>query len=398
MDFNHTTTDANPDAKPDMRGLFNDAVFIAEARIFVYLAPLSPPMRASFGMVAERSTILVSLTDDSGHTGWGEVWSAMPSYGAAHRALLLERIAAPAIVGQTFDDPTAFCARLEHALLPVQRLAGEPGPVAQVVAGLDCALWDLAARRQRKPLYELLGGRNRKIPIYASGVRPDIDGLQLDRLRSLGFRAFKLKAGFDDEVTIPQIIEFARGLGADELAMIDANCGWTPQTALKAIGQLSAVTLGWIEEPIGPERSRDEWLQLSRASASPLAGGENLLSLADFQACAEWLDVIQPDLGKWGGVTGILPLALQLQAKGRRYCPHAFGSNVGGALAAHLLLAAGDGILEIDVTQNLVRNSSSPPFLTIGAGTAAISDAPGIGIEVDLDALEPYLQSASVVR
>jgi len=370
---------------------------VARIHVYVFQDDAPPAVKSSFGVSTQRTSVLVKVEDPSGHHGWGEIWSGHPPFGAYHRASILEHLVAPLVVGRTVDTLPALFDELEAAMIPMLRLAGEPGPVAHVLAGLDCALWDLAARVQGIPLYRLLGGQARRLPVYASGVAPSISGEALDALRERGFRAFKFKAGFKDERALDELERTVDGLAHGESAMIDANCGWNLDSARRALSRIRSMPLQWVEEPIGPERPAQEWLAL-RAAGHRLAAGENLLTLDAFRTAFDWLDVVQPDLGKWGGVSGVLPLAREVLAHGKRYCPHAFGSHIGAALAAHVLCAAGgDGVLELDANANPLRTLGAPDFPVPRDGHIALGDAPGIGIDADPDALRPYLGRHAVI-
>ena len=115
----------------------------------------------------------------------------------------------------------------------------------------------------------------------------------------------------------------------------------------------------------------------------PLAAGENLRGDAQFdQAIAAGaLRVIQPDVAKWGGISGCLPLARRVLAAGRRYCPHYLGGGIGLVASAHLLAAAGgDGLLEIDSNPNPLRAGLAIPHPALEDGRLVLSEAPGLGV------------------
>jgi L-alanine-DL-glutamate epimerase-like enolase superfamily enzyme len=375
-----------------MISLAPDESTLARIEVFVLEDNAPPAVRSSFGSVQQRTSLLVRVTNRQGQHGWGEIWSGYPALGAYHRALLLEKIVAPLALGRDVSDPCAFMAALEKPLRTVVRLAGEPGPVSHVLAGLDCAIWDMAARVRGVPLWRLLGGVARPLNVYASGVAPQITDRDLDALRERGFRAFKFKAGFAERESLDALASLAGRLHPGESMMIDANCGWEPDSALAALAHIEGLPLAWVEEPIGPECPPEEWQALKAASSHPLAGGENLLTLAAFRAAFAWLDVVQPDLGKWGGVSRVLPLAREIIGAGLRYCPHAFGSHIGAAVAAHVLCAAGgSGVLELDANANPLRTLGSTPFPAPANGAIVLGDAPGIGVDADLESLKPYL-------
>jgi L-alanine-DL-glutamate epimerase-like enolase superfamily enzyme len=103
------------------------------------------------------------------------------------------------------------------------------------------------------------------------------------------------------------------------------------------------------------------------------------------------LDVVQPDLAKWGGLSACLPLARRIRAAGKRYCPHYLGGGIGLLASAHLLAAVGgDGMLEIDANPNPLRSLLCGPLEAVDAGRVSLPEAPGLGVEPDLAALAAF--------
>src|SRR5690606_34742788 len=140
--------------------------------------------------------------------------------------------------------------------------------------------------------------------------------------------------------------------------------------------------VAWIEEPLPADSPRGAWATLRKRVAMPIAGGENLRGAETFAATmrAGLLDVIQPDCAKWGGVSGCLAVARAALAQGLRYCPHFLGAGIGLAHSAHLLKAAGgDGLLEIDVNDNPLREELAPWSLNPAEGMVRLPTGPGIG-------------------
>ena len=122
----------------------------------------------------------------------------------------------------------------------------------------------------------------------------------------------------------------------------------------------------------------------------PLAAGENAIGDAAFDAliASRAVAVVQPDLAKWGGVSGVLHVIDRIVDAGLRYCPHYLGAGIGLAASAHLLAAAGgDGMLEIDANPNPLRSALCPALEAVDDGFSALGSAPGLGLEVDLGRL-----------
>jgi len=126
----------------------------------------------------------------------------------------------------------------------------------------------------------------------------------------------------------------------------------------------------------------------------PLAAGENLAGAQAFGDAldAHCLGVVQPDLAKWGGFSGCLPVARRVLARGVRYCPHFLGAGVGLLASAHLLAAAGgDGLLEVDANPNPLRTATCGPVAQVVEGRVHLTERPGLGDEPDLASLGEFV-------
>jgi D-galactarolactone cycloisomerase len=369
-----------------------DALHLAKVETFVFRYPLRTPVRTSFGTMHDRPALLVRVEDRDGAHGWGEVWCNFPACGAEHRGRLVDSVMAPLLCGgDGFASPQAAFVHLSQRSAVLALQSGEPGPMAQAIAGVDLALWDLRARRAGQPLWRLLGGTVDRVGVYASGINPEAPHEMVARKRADGYRAFKLKVGFGASRDLGNLRRVRDLLGSGVPLMIDANQGWDLDTALRMVHQLAPFELDWLEEPLRADRPWPEWQALAQRSAMPLAAGENLAGESAFEAmlAAGAVRVIQPDAAKWGGLSGGLPVIRRAQAAGLRYCPHYLGGGVGLLHSAHLLAAVGgDGLLEVDANDNPLRTLLAPHLESPGAdGRVALGDAPGIGVEPDLAAL-----------
>lgn len=339
-----------------------------------------------FGRMTERTALLVRVEDTDGAVGWGEIWCNFPEGGMEHRARLLERVVGPWYLGRPTEPPADLLAAASEAFRRYAIQCGEPGPFAGILAGLDCALHDLAARRAGRPLARWLGGDVRPLPAYASGINPNDPLRQIGEARAAGFRAFKLKIGFAaDEANMAAI---AAELAPDERFFVDANQAFTPEEARERLPRIAAFGPGWIEEPVPADHEPEELADLARLVDVPLAAGENVASRAAFADMIRLraVGVLQPDCGKWGGVGTCFTIAREAVAAGLLYCPHWLGGAVGLLHSAHLLAAAGgDGLLEIDGNPNPLRQDLMElPRIDRGCFTPA--SAAGIGAEPDVAA------------
>lgn len=365
---------------------------LARLEALVYRAPIDTPVQTSFGVMRDRPAVFVRVTDTEGATGWGEVWCNFPTVGAEHRARLVESVFAPLLEGKAIASPeSAFLALTAQTdVLAIQ--CAEPGPVAQCIAGIDIALWDLHARRLKQPLWRLLGGNSATIPVYASGLNPTAPEKLAAQKRAEGYRAFKLKVGFGLERDIANL-KALRGVIGGLPLMVDANQAWDLDMAGEMAASMEEFSPAWLEEPLRADRPWHEWLQLGKRTSIPLAAGENVAGFAAFERALEShaLKVVQPDMAKWGGFTGCLAVARKIRSHGLRYCPHYLGGGIGLLASAHLLAAAGgDGMLEVDANPNPLRSLTCGVLARVMEGTATLSEEPGLGALPDLAALRDY--------
>jgi D-galactarolactone cycloisomerase len=357
-------------------------VSVARVEAWVFRYPVATPVRTSFGTMHDRPALLLQLTDADGTVGFGEIWCNFPAVGAEHRARLVMHSFAPMLEGQTFVRPEHAFEELSarSAVLAIQ--SGEYGPLAQVIAGLDIAMWDLAAKKAGVPLWRLLGGFSNEVSAYASGINPDQpERIAAEQLAS-GHRAFKLKIGFGAERDLENLEALRRELGDAVPIMADANQAWDFETARTIIPQLGRFSLGWLEEPVRADEPLEVWRRLADLAEMPLAAGENVSGFKAFDTVLEskTLGVVQPDLAKWGGFSGCWPVAKATRGAGLRYCPHWLGGGIGLLASAHLLAAiGGDGLLEVDSNPNPLRDALCGDLLPPRSGICRIPDGPGLG-------------------
>lgn len=361
--------------------------------VSVYRVPIDTPVQTSFGVLRDRAAVIVRAIDDDGCVGWGEIWCNFPTVGAEHRARLVAETVAPLVLARAWSSPAECFDALTAATHILAIQSGEPGPLAQVIAGVDIALWDLAARRAALPLWRMLGGRSGVVKVYASGLNPT----QPERLAAAkaaeGFTAFKLKVGFGAERDVANLSTLRSALGNSARLMVDANQAWRVEEAQQMAERLAAFAPLWLEEPIAADASIDQWQKLAQRSPIPLAAGENLRA-SDFARFldARCLKVLQPDVAKWGGFTGCLPLGEGASRASAWLCPHWLGGGIGLLATLHLkAVIGGEGFAEVDANPNPLRELLSGGLPPVRDGAVRLPELAGLGATPDLSALAPYL-------
>jgi D-galactarolactone cycloisomerase len=190
-----------------------------------------------------------------------------------------------------------------------------------------------------------------------------------------------------------------RAIGGTGL-MIDANHGYDRIDAARLADRVEELDIGWFEEPVAPE-DVDGYRWLKGETSIPLAGGECAFTRFDFQKLmdAEALDIVQPDTCAAGGLSECLKIAALVSARGLRYHPHVWGTGIAVAAALQLIavlppaargFAANEPLLEFDRTPHPFRDAILERPFTLAGGRVAVPDGPGLGIEVDRDALARF--------
>ncbi len=349
--------------------------------------PIPVPVKTSFGSMKDRAAVFLRITDADGISGYGEIWCNFPTVAAEHRQRLAEGVVGPVLVALGAVETGSVYELLMERLHVLALQSGEWGPLRQVAAGLDAAVWDLAARRARLPLYRLLNPQgDGRIRAYASGIGPEDPGAVARSAEARGHGAFKLKVGFGRDVDLRALKAFRAAMGEEAALMIDANQGWDAAEAAHRAEEYAQFGLGWIEEPLRADRPIEEWLRVANGSPVPLAAGENIDTRAGYDAmtASGAIGYVQPDVAKWGGVSGCIAVARDAAARGLVYCPHFLGGGIGLLTSAHLLAAAGGGgMLEIDTNPNPLREDLAGAILKVTDCEIKLPDTAGIGISPD---------------
>ncbi len=361
------------------------SVTLKKLEVAVKRHPLDTPVRTSFGVMTSRPAVFVRVTDASGIVGYGEIWCNFPACGAEHRAALFATEVAPRVKDISFASPKVALDHANAALHILKLQTGEVGPICQAIAALDIAIWDVVARRAGVPVYEAMGGQDAEVQVYGSGINPDDVTDTVARLQREEYTRFKLKVGFGLDRDMENVARLTEQLRPNDSFMLDANQAWDFGTAVDALSRIEPFAPFWIEEVLAADTPAETWMALKSRTEIKFAGGENYDTRAAYDAACDagFLDIIQPDVCKWGGLTGGLEVADYSASKQTLMCPHSLGAGVALAASAHLLAASGQpGFLEVDGNPNPLREDIFP--ITPAAGSVTLSDLPGLGVRTDL--------------
>jgi L-alanine-DL-glutamate epimerase-like enolase superfamily enzyme len=292
----------------------------------------------------------------------------------------------PAIEG---EDPRATVSLYDRMLRHVFK-AGHAGAVFGTIGALDTALWDIKAKAAGQPLWRLLGGLDRTVPAYASGL--DI-GLSDDQLASVyrtyadrGLRVAKLKGGLDVGQDLARLT-LVRDVLAEATPrsrpglMLDANESWTRKQAVRHVAELErTLDLLWVEEPVR-RWDADGMVVVGRAVRASIAAGENLTGLEQFRPLlsAGAVDIVQT-ASVWG-VTHFLRVATLAHAHDLPVSP--IGTTPLGLV--HAATAVPNHI--VSELQDLTPPTGLSVDLCVEEGRFVLGDSPGLGVTVDEEAI-----------
>ena len=337
---------------------------------------------------------LIAVHTDEGVVGLGSVFTNDALVRAS--LALLE----PLYRGENALEPERVSEKLHQNMFWL----GRGGSVTHTISGIDIALWDLLGKATGQPVGRLLGGRYReRVQPYASLLMDEPAKLRdhLLSVKSQGFRAFKIgwgPFGRRNAATDEAIVKAAReAIGPDCRLMVDAggsDAFWPNgyRWALNTAKMLADYDVHWFEEALNPDALED-FVKLREHSPVPISGGEVLTRRQAFQPWlqARAFDIIQPDVTKVGGISEERRIARMAEDYGIRFIPHGWNTAVGLAADLHLASAF--------PSTDLVEYLTGSPFIdeiTLGGwkidgdGMLAIPTTPGLGLELDPDAVKKY--------
>lgn len=336
-------------------------------------------------------TLLVKITTEDGLVGWGEAFGhiAIPSTRAA-----LDSVVAPLLIGTDTTDIGALIAQTAQKL----HLLGRSGPFVYALSGVDIALWDIAAKREKKPLHALLGGlKHARLPAYASLVwygDSELAATKAAAAYHAGYRYIKLH-----ETTRESVLKSQASCSSDVQIMLDTNCPWSGHEAVEVARSLAGDGLCWLEEPVWPPEDFQALAEV-RKQGVRIAAGENCTLLSDFRRmfAAGAVDVVQPSVTKIGGISAMLAVVEAAKEFDVDVVPHSpyFGPGFVATLhiAASLLQAPPVEVLWIDMEE-----SPFDPWIRPQDGWLSIPEGPGLGCDPNPALLDRYLiGSPTVVR
>ncbi|MFG2005556.1 mandelate racemase/muconate lactonizing enzyme family protein [Spirillospora sp. NPDC048911] len=349
-----------------------------------------------------RNLTFVTVHTDEGLTGVGE--TRMLGHTEALRGYLAEAERRHVVGSDPFDIED-LVHRMKY---------GDYGRAGEIVmSGIACvemACWDIVGKALGQPVWRLLGGKVRdRVKAYANGWytvdrTPEEFHAAATRVVERGYQALKLDpfgAGqmeLDHAETMRSIslIEAVRdAIGPERELLVEMHGRFSPATAIRLAGLIAPYDPAWLEEPVPPENLK-ALSKVSEHTDLPIATGERIHDRIEFREIFELqaADVIQPDVGHSGGISEVRKLAATAETHYIQVAPH----NVGGPVLTAASLQLGVCVPNFKILEHFndfadaAIKKVAPGLPEVVDGYFGLPEAPGLGVELDLDAVAEFPQ------
>lgn len=333
-----------------------------------------------------HETMVVRIATDQGITGFGEGQS--PVSPRTSRTIV-EDLCRPVLLGR---DPFDVEALWQRMFTSMRERGHYTGFFIDALAGCDIALWDIIGKATGKPVHKLLGGQFRdRVPAYAglSGGDPlSVAEKAADYVKQ-GYRAIKLHLrGSRDEVAAVVAAVRAR-VGPDIALMVDVHTTLSVPAAIELGRKLEALGVLWLESPTAPEDIQGQ-AEIARALDMAVAIGEWTRTRFEMREAMERraYDIAMPDIGRTGLTEG-KKIASLADTYNIPVAPHVGGGGILSIAATVHFSASIPNFLIMEHSPDAYATKCQivKAPLPVADGAFLVSDSPGLGVQVDEEAL-----------
>jgi L-alanine-DL-glutamate epimerase-like enolase superfamily enzyme len=341
-------------------------------------------------------SVFVRVTTADGQTGWGEVQAPVaPEVIGA----LIDTLVGPLVVGMDAADLDRTWERLYRSM----HVRGHyQGFMVDAISGVDTALWDLLGRAQDVSVATLLGGRRRdRLPAYVSmpGFTKEEYVTQAEEYVDEGFSGVKAFLGHGVHEDADVIQRIRERVGPDADVFIDLFWSYDAAETERLVSRIVDADVAFVEAPLKPEDVAGHG-RLTDSTSVPIAVGEPIRTRHEFEQwlAADAFDVAQPDILRTGLTEG-KKIADLAQTNGRPVAPHV-GLALGPGMAATWQFSSALSNLRTQEHQPVCfeeTNNLLTPELRTEAGELVVPEGPGLGADVDEDALAEFTVDSGTV-
>ena len=366
-----------------------------------------------------QDDIVVEVHSDEGLSGVGETdvnpWIAracIEAPGTHTMGLGLTEM----LLGQDPLDVEGLWERLYVG----SAMNGRRGAVINAIGALDIALHDLRGKALGKPCYELLGGKAREAVTPYASLQPEVSSLEAYResmvdwakeAKRRGFEAAKLELvlsgpyrhkglGGSEEDMVEVIGAVRDAVGMDFVLMVDVAYGFPDaERAVATLRGWDDFDLYFVETPLASDDLKG-YARVATEQPIPIAAGEWLTTRFEFEDLMDrgGIHVAQPDVGRVGGLTEAKRVSQMAEERGLTVVPHLWKTGISVAAAAHLAASSPNcpyiEFLSPELSESALRRHLLLDGPEMEGGSIRFPDKPGLGIDLDRDALQTFEEAA----
>ncbi|MFT7564441.1 MAG: L-alanine-DL-glutamate epimerase-like enolase superfamily enzyme [Bacteroidia bacterium] len=353
------------------------------------LVPYKKPYHWAQGIMHNAGVLLVEVHTDDGIVGIGEC-VATPSAAAIQSYL---KLAEGICLGRDPFENTRLMGECYHTLFQVFGTISAPRFSGQVLAGLEMALWDVMGKATGRAVHELLGGAVRDEIAYfgfpQGGTAEEIAG-EAREMAEAGHDVIYVKVGRGDALDLEIVRQVRVAIGPDKRLRMDPNEHWSPVRAARMIRKMAEFDIDMVEQPTNAE-SISALAQVRANSPVAIAADQLVFTPYDaYNVCREKAaDLIVLGLHESGGIARFRKIAHIAEAAGIDICLHGI-YETGITTAASNQVAAtlpnlddGNQFMNHLLQWDIVKK----PDLALRNGRLAVLPGPGLGLELDTDAV-----------
>ena len=348
------------------------------------------PYYWSHGIINSTEIILIEIEAENGVKGYGES-IATPS-GEGVKAFIDS--ASSVLIGEDIFQNQRIIKKCYHSLFQAHGTCSAPRFGAQILSGLEMALWDLCGKIVERPLHELLGGKYRdKIEYFGFIQGNSADELAIDakKLSKNGHKVIYGKIGREESTDVQIVKKVREAVGKDIRLRFDPNEAWDLVTAKRMIEKLEDFSIEMIEQPCN-HMNISVLKQIKDLNKVSIGVDQSVFNLNDlFQiALINAADLVVLGLHETGGIGGLKKAAAVAESAGLNICIHGLHETGITTCAANQVAATIPNLDDGNQFMNHLIESDiiNSPDLTLQNGGLPVLDGPGLGFEINFEAVQ----------
>ena len=348
------------------------------------------PYYWSHGIINSTEIILIEIEAENGVKGYGES-IATPS-GEGVKAFIDS--ASSVLIGEDIFQNQRIIKKCYHSLFQAHGTCSAPRFGAQILSGLEMALWDLCGKIVERPLHELLGGKYRDKIEYFGFIQGDsADELAIDakKLSKNGHKVIYGKIGREESTDVQIVKKVREAVGKDIRLRFDPNEAWDLVTAKRMIEKLEDFSIEMIEQPCN-HMNISVLKQIKDLNKVSIGVDQSVFNLNDlFQiALLNAADLVVLGLHETGGIGGLKKAAAVAESAGLNICIHGLHETGITTCAANQVAATIPNLDDGNQFMNHLIESDiiNSPDLTLQNGGLPVLDGPGLGFEINFEAVQ----------